>query len=280
LVLEVRDAAFQAPNVRRTRVRSKKNNGTARGIRPAGGPDDAAADDPARRLRRGTMRNTSFAAVCDAARARTPGLSARATDRKTEPRFWLQVTPVRPPDGGLDCPRRSGRHRPRIVPHFTIMKKLRLDISRPGFTLIEILVVVVILGILAAVVIAQVNNVTEDSEKAAFITSGRTFAEAAMRFHLDHGAYPNDMSPGELPPGFADYFNYNAWLAPTPIGGRWDAELNEDGIISAVGVVFDGTDNKSDQYMREIDRSIDDGNLATGFFRKFNANRYFFIVDD
>lgn len=91
--------------------------------------------------------------------------------------------------------------RPRLVPHFTTMKNLRLDISRRGFTLIELLVVILIFAILAAVVFAQVGNVTEDSEKAAFITSGRTFAEAAMRYHLDHGAYPDDMSPGQLPPG-------------------------------------------------------------------------------
>jgi prepilin-type N-terminal cleavage/methylation domain-containing protein len=163
---------------------------------------------------------------------------------------------------------------------YSIMKIRNHDNSGKGFTLIEILVVVVILGILAAIVIVQVADAGEDAERVAFITSGRTFAEAAKRFHLDHGAYPNDTTPGELPDGFAEYINYNAWLAPTPVGGEWDAELNEDGIISAVGVVFDGTNNKSNQYMQGIDAAIDDGDLATGFFRRFNANRYFFIVDD
>jgi prepilin-type N-terminal cleavage/methylation domain-containing protein len=160
------------------------------------------------------------------------------------------------------------------------MKTQNPDNSSKGFTLIEILVVVVILGILAAMVIVQIADVGEDAEKVAFITSGQTFADAAKRFHLDHGAYPNDTTPGQLPDGFAEYINFNAWLAPTPVGGQWDAELNEDGIIAAVGVVFDGTDNKSNQYMQEIDASIDDGDLGTGFFRRFNANRYFFIVDD
>lgn len=152
--------------------------------------------------------------------------------------------------------------------------------QRHGFTLIEILIVVVILGILAATVIVQVVDARKDTEKIAFITSGRIFADAALRFRLEYGAYPNDTMPGNLPDGFAEYINYQAWLADTPIGGQWDAELNEDGIISAVGVVFDNSNRKSAEYMREIDTAMDDGNLNTGFFRRFNADRYFFIVDD
>lgn len=144
----------------------------------------------------------------------------------------------------------------------------------------EILIVVVILGVLAGIVISQFINAREDTEKVAFISSGRIFADAAARYHLDNGSYPNDTMPGQLPDGYPDYINYTSWLANTPIGGQWDAELNEDGIISAVGVVFNGSDNKGDQYMREIDGMFDDGDLQTGFFRRFNANRYFFIVAD
>ena len=150
--------------------------------------------------------------------------------------------------------------------------------ARRGFTLIEILIVVVILGILSAIVIVQFMDAREDSERVAFITAGQIFADAAARFHLENGSYPNDTTPGELPVGFPKYINYNAWLADTPIGGQWDAELNEDGIISAVGVVFDGSNNKSNAYMQEIDVAIDDGDLATGYFRRFTADRYFFIV--
>lgn len=147
-----------------------------------------------------------------------------------------------------------------------------------GFTLIEILIVVVILGILAGTVIMQVRGAREDAERVAFISSGRIFAEAAARYHLKNGNFPNDTMPGELPDGFSEYINYNKWLAPTPIGGQWDAELNEDGLISAVGVVFDGSDNKPIAFMAGIDTAIDDGDLATGYFRQLTPDRFFFVV--
>ncbi len=150
-----------------------------------------------------------------------------------------------------------------------------------GFTLIEILIVVVILGILAVVVIAQFVDAAREAEQTAFISSGRTFAEAATRFQLDTGGYPEDSASGALPAGFGDYVTYNQWVGGTPIGGVWDSENNSFGITSALGVHFDGTgETRNASYMQEIDEGVDDGDLTTGFFRRIAADRYYFIVAD
>ena len=150
-----------------------------------------------------------------------------------------------------------------------------------GFTLIEILVVVVILGLLAGIVIAQFVDSRKDAEQTAFVSSGRIFAEAAVRFHLDTGSYPEDSSSGDLPAGFEDYITPNQWVGGTPIGGVWDSENNSFGIISAMGVHFNGTGaTRDDAYMQEIDAVVDNGDLATGFFRKIAGDRYYFIVAD
>ncbi len=47
-----------------------------------------------------------------------------------------------------------------------------------------------------------------------------------------------------------------------------------------LGVHFkNGTgDRKDDAYMREIDAIIDDGDLASGSFRKLAPRRYYFVV--
>ncbi len=52
---------------------------------------------------------------------------------------------------------------------------------RRGFSLIEILVVVVLLGILAAVVIPQFRDSSDQAARVTFMTSGRIFAQAAER---------------------------------------------------------------------------------------------------
>ena len=91
-----------------------------------------------------------------------------------------------------------------------------------GFTLIEILIVVVILGILAGVVMAQINGLHEDAERAAFISSGQIFQEAAYRYYLDNGSFPEGRRSGRLPDGFGDYVTSQSWERATPIGGLWD----------------------------------------------------------
>lgn len=148
-----------------------------------------------------------------------------------------------------------------------------------AFTLIEILIVVVILGILAAIVIPQFTEASGDAARAAFITNGRTFSQAAVRFQLDHGAYPEDAGSGVLPAGFDDYIQRSRWEGGTPIGGVWDAENNSFGLTSSVGVHFDGTGDTQDAaYMLELDTIYDDGDLATGGFRQIAGDRYYFVV--
>jgi hypothetical protein len=63
-----------------------------------------------------------------------------------------------------------------------------------------------------------------------------------------------------------------------PIGGRWDAELNENGITSGIGVHFQG-DNPGDDFMRQIDERFDDGDLSTGVFRQLtDSNRFYWVI--
>ncbi|MCP3905976.1 MAG: type II secretion system protein [Planctomycetes bacterium] len=151
---------------------------------------------------------------------------------------------------------------------------------RRGFTLIEILIVVTILGILASIVIALVNVTTEDAQRTAFVSSGRVFSKAAQRFWLDNGGPLEDASSGVLPAGFDPYVQETAW-GETPIGGVWDTELNSFGIGSALGVHFDGTgQTRDDTFMTEVDLVADDGDLTTGSFRKLAADRYYFVLAD
>ncbi|MBL4699173.1 MAG: type II secretion system protein, partial [Phycisphaerales bacterium] len=114
--------------------------------------------------------------------------------------------------------------------------------ARKAFTLVEILIVVVILGILAAIVVPQFAGATQDARIGAFISSLKTYADTCEYYNANEGRYPVDGGSGDVPAGMESYVDEDEWTAGTPMGGVWDTEFNSMGIWSAVGVHFnDGT---------------------------------------
>jgi len=67
--------------------------------------------------------------------------------------------------------------------------------NRKGFTLIEILIVVIILGILAAIVIPQFTNASKDAKQSALVTMVQSMRSQIALFKLQH----NDYLPGSAP---------------------------------------------------------------------------------
>jgi general secretion pathway protein G len=68
---------------------------------------------------------------------------------------------------------------------------MRANAKAHGFTLIEILIVVVILGILAAIVIPQFNNATTASKSTSVSTTAQTLRGAVQLYYYQH----NDTLP-------------------------------------------------------------------------------------
>jgi general secretion pathway protein G len=60
-----------------------------------------------------------------------------------------------------------------------------------GFTLIEIMVVVVILGILAAVIIPRISGKPEQAKRTKAVTDIKSIETALALFMLDNGFYPS-----------------------------------------------------------------------------------------
>ncbi|MGF1635164.1 MAG: type II secretion system protein [Phycisphaerae bacterium] len=65
--------------------------------------------------------------------------------------------------------------------------------SPKGFTLVEILIVVIILGILAAIVIPQFTNASEDARKSSLTSQLQTLRSQVELYKLQHrDEYPTD----------------------------------------------------------------------------------------
>jgi general secretion pathway protein G len=68
--------------------------------------------------------------------------------------------------------------------------KLNTTRKRGGFTLVELLLVLVILGILAAIVIPKFSGRTEQAKEQAARTQISTFRTALNTFEVDNGYFP------------------------------------------------------------------------------------------
>ena len=71
-----------------------------------------------------------------------------------------------------------------------------------GFTLLELLAVVTIIGILAATVMSRISTQAYDAKKKCCLQYKRDMNAALERYHFDHGTYPaqlDDLCPDYYP---------------------------------------------------------------------------------
>ena len=158
-----------------------------------------------------------------------------------------------------------------------LLSMTRLIQSRhAGFTLVEIMIVLVIIGLLAAMGIPALMRVKSQSQYTAAANDLRTFTAAFNTFSMEEGMWPAESASGVVPIGMEDRIKSESWAKTTLGGAHWDWQ-NAVGGISAGIAMTDG--DTSDSQLAEFDALIDDGNITTGRFRRVSDKPTFVIIE-
>jgi len=139
-----------------------------------------------------------------------------------------------------------------------------------GFTLIELMLVIAILGILAAVAVQQFGGVQEEGKRTRAITDIRTFESAVQRFEIYMGEYPSDdQGLQELTQKTDDHGSYLRGVPKDPWGNDYqyrqesEHEMDFPDVWSNGKDGDEGTDDDIGNWMQEEEGGIEGGGGGT-----------------
>ncbi len=156
---------------------------------------------------------------------------------------------------------------------------MRLDTKR-GLTLTEMMIAVAIVAVLALMLVPAGKVARQRYQNGDTAQLLRRAVQAFELYHMDNGSYPADKTPGQVPPGMQPYFDRCKvdWGTAPAVGGSWDWDQGYGG-GKRYAVAISAPD-ADDEQMELLDRLVDDGNLASGFFRKHAGNYQFIVADE
>ncbi|HLP83080.1 MAG TPA: prepilin-type N-terminal cleavage/methylation domain-containing protein [Phycisphaerales bacterium] len=93
---------------------------------------------------------------------------------------------------------------------------------RRAFTMLELLIVLIVIGLLVAIAAPRFSRARESSRMAATIATYNAIARAAEFYLADNSAYPPDYVQKSSHALFKPYINTSIFQSSAPIGGDWD----------------------------------------------------------
>ncbi len=116
-------------------------------------------------------------------------------------------------------------------------------LNKKGFTLVELMIVVVILGILVAIAVPIYSAVRENAERRTCQSNMRMIVGACAQYFMEHESYDglvpatgiSNLAEATLPQEFTDKFDDTHGIPKCPTGGIY--QLTRGDAVTTINLV-------------------------------------------
>jgi len=152
--------------------------------------------------------------------------------------------------------------------------------SRSGFTLVELLVVIGIIAILAAVVLSGANQAINSARRMKTLSMGNQIATAVQNYYTEYSFYP---TPANQATAQDTYYAYNDRTAWEPmivaLCGGLDPGLPQQGQVANNAIPNSRQISYLSPNRADLDTTKAPAVIKTPFLRNGTAQYYFMAVD-
>ncbi|MEM1208741.1 MAG: type II secretion system protein [Planctomycetota bacterium] len=149
---------------------------------------------------------------------------------------------------------------------------------RSAFTLVELMIIIGVLAILAAIVLPSLSNASSKAQAATIATNMRALADACRVAHEQTGnwpAYDSDEDGPGMPAILDGLMSEHAWYDIADSWGGGEVMLFQNSTGLHYTITGNGDLNET---LEELERLVDDGSATTGVLT-WQTNSTGFYVD-
>jgi general secretion pathway protein G len=149
-----------------------------------------------------------------------------------------------------------------------------------AFTLVELIVVIIVIGILAAMTIPKLASAAGETNITATAADLKAITNAVVMYRSEHGTFPRDVNRTQAVSALAPYFKQgNPFEKDAPIGGAYDYEGPPNWNPIQISIRQNGSNRFTQAMALELDEYMDNGDLRSGALILHGSRLAYYFLD-